>query len=206
MSAREIKTFACYQGRPDDRVTFSETDYALTVTRLPAGEVWQPGYDSDLGEVYTLSYPTSAAIDVIGRKLNAYAKSAIYTNPASGNRIFGKQIVFGQRYFLSLAHWYTNKPTNPAAWQGQPLLNWQRGVVDGRKYGIPGQVDYNEWQTALPWPNQPEPPPPPDDDEIECKVTTRKGNETRVYVGVLKLKHASSFGGTISLQSKEVQR
>ena len=120
-------------------------------------------YNEKLLQVYSLTYPRSDIIDSIGRKLlKHHLNVAIYTNQASGNRIFGTQTIFGKRYQLWVANWTSAaEPALPAAWKGKPWMNWQKGVVDGAQYGVTGKVDYNEWGTALPWPGNEEPPEPP---------------------------------------------
>lgn len=156
MSVYELKEYVL---KPDPFAILSENEDLLTIAR----KHYTLAPDEDFGskvEICEVFYPSYTIVDSIGRQLNKIAKSAIYTNPASGNRIFGNRTIFGERYYLSLAHWYVSKPTPPVAWKGKDLLNWQRGVVDGKQYGIPGQVDYNEWQTAMPWPANPVPPPP----------------------------------------------
>lgn len=111
-----------------------------------------------------ISYPSSAIIDSIGRKLLPYHNNlvAIYTNQSSGNKIFGNQTIFGKRYQLWVANWTSAaEPALPAAWKGKPWMNWQKGVVDGAEFGVTGKVDYNEWGASLPWPGNEEPPAPP---------------------------------------------
>lgn len=133
--------------------------------------------------VLSLTYPSSAIIDSIGRKLlKHHLNVAIYTNQASGNRIFGNQDVFGRRYQLWVANWTSAAaPALPAAWKGKPWMNWQKGVVDGAQYGVTGKVDYNEWGTSLPWPGNEEPPVPPPVPTQKARVILKIDGKFRTF-------------------------
>lgn len=136
------------------------------------------GYKAGVWQEYTLSYPTEATIDAIGRWLTVwmaaqpalakYVYPVIYTNVASGNRIFKTASM--KRYPLWVANWNTpgkpplTQPAIPTVWAGKPWYIWQDGIVDGKPYGIDGQVDHDIWGSLFPFPGDEPPPPPPVED------------------------------------------
>jgi len=130
-----------------------------------------------------ITYPSSAIIDSVGRKLlKHHEQVAIYTNQSSGNKIFGTQTIFGKRYQLWVANWTSAAaPALPAAWKGRPWMCWQKGVVDGAQYGVTGKVDYNEWGTSLPWPGNEEPPVPPPVPTQKARVILKIDGKFRTF-------------------------
>jgi GH25 family lysozyme M1 (1,4-beta-N-acetylmuramidase) len=173
VSLRELMTYAF------PRAGISGVTGSATHSVEDADSVIIHPYVRAEGERFDLSYPTEPIIDVIGlRLINWYGSAVIYTNPASGNRIFTKPII-GERYPLWIAHWGANPPVMPKVWKGRQFLAHQMGVVDGAEYGVRREVDLDHWGKLRPFPGSPQ--PPPDDDYLDCRVTTNSG----VYSGRL---------------------
>lgn len=160
------------QAYPEARHTFASF-------KLASGDLhhaFSPdGQEFGLWSTFGLSYPSEATVDAIGRWLTAwmggqqllrtYPYPAIYTNEASGNKVFKTPTM--KRYPLIVANWNTpgkpplTSPAMPAVWKGAPWYRWQDGIVDGAPYGIDGQVDHQVWGDLYPFPGSPEPEPEP---------------------------------------------
>lgn len=144
-----------------------------------------------LWSLYGLSYPTEATVDAIGReliewmlarpKLAAYQYPEIYTNSASGNKIFKSPSM--KRYSLWVANWGTTTPLLPTVWKGQKYMIWQDNVVAGEPYGIAGKVDHDVWGNLFDFPVEDEPEPEPDVNEIAVTIKDAAGN---VWAGKLQ--------------------
>jgi len=142
-----------------------ESDRLLAAVSPDGSQVW-------LGSIYTLTYPTEAIVDAIGRNLTTWMQArpalapyqypAIYTNASSGNVIFKSASM--SRYPLWVANWNVTKPLLPTVWKGKTWYIWQDAVVAGEPYGIAGKVDHDVWGELFPFPVTPEPEPEPEPD------------------------------------------
>jgi len=140
---------------------------------------------------YGLSYPSQAIVGSMAAKLaiwmsgqaslNAFTQPAIYTNCASGNRIF-TQSAFS-KYPLWVANWGATSPCIPAMWKGKAYYIWQDYVIkDASDYGlINTALDHDQWGSLYPFPeDEPEPPPPGDTIEVTIK------QDGKIYQGTLE--------------------
>ena len=107
-------------------------------------------------------------------KLAAYRWPDIYTNLASGNAIFKRDLM--AKYNLWVAAWGARQPSLPNVWKaaGRYII-WQDGVVSGAPYGITGEVDHNRWGNLFPFPGDEPPPPPSDLDYWDATLVSKDG-------------------------------
>lgn len=71
---------------------------------------------------------------------------------------------------LHVAHWGVKQPTLPRDWKQWTI--WQQGIVADR-FGVSGNVDYNVWNPAVPFPG--ETPPPVSDKSITLAGLSKDG-------------------------------
>ena len=177
----QFSWFASLISHPDldwDLPPAMDCEAYTPVSRLPLKDVVSHEI------VWSLTYPTEATVDVIGRnltdwmlsrpKLVPYKYPMIYTNASSGNVIFKTASM--SRYSLWVANWGATTPLLPNVWKGKKYIIWQDNVVDGRPYGIDGKVDHNLWGELFPFPGEPT-PPPPGQDTIDLSGVGKDGSK-----------------------------
>jgi hypothetical protein len=140
-----------------------------------------------MGEILGYSYPTEAVVDVMGMRLagfQGFPQPVIYTNPASGNKIFKTKSM--KKYPIMIAHWGVPSPTLPVVWQGEEYYSWQDGVYAGDPYGVVDKVDHQWWGKKVPFPGDVTPPPPPPPPPVEEEMTVIAYPKSGRFEGKIK--------------------